>query len=95
MVITTLVLALSSAAKIELAEPFLVKSGSDAIKVDVGHASPTFADFDGDGLPDLLVGQFGEGKLRIYRNVGTKGAPKFDGFKWFEAGGTVAKVAAG
>ena len=35
------------------------------------------ADFDGDGLKDLLVGQFGHGKLRIYRNSGTTTKTQF------------------
>ena len=80
--------------KIELAEPFLAKAAGEVIKVDTGHAAPTFADFDGDKIPDLLVGQFGEGKLRIYKNVGTAKAPKFDKFEWFMADGKVAHVGA-
>jgi len=31
---------------------------------------------DGDGVRDLLVGQFGEGILWIHRNEGTNGKPK-------------------
>jgi hypothetical protein len=92
----TLILALLPAtAKIELAEPFIVHSGGQPIKVDVGHASPTWADFDGDGLPDLLVGQFGNGRMRVYRNVGTRAEPKFDGFEWFHADGKIAEIEAG
>ena len=60
-----------------------------------GHAAPFFGDFDGDGLPDLLVGQFAEGKLRIYRNVGTRKEPRFDGYEWFKAGGDFGRVPVG
>lgn len=79
----------------ELAEPFLVKAGGKPISVDVGHAAPILVDFDGDGRNDLLVGQFGEGRLRIYKNVGTNQKPTFDKFTWFQAGGKPAKVEAG
>jgi hypothetical protein len=60
-----------------------------------GHAAPFVGDLDGDGLPDLLVGQFDEGRLRIYRNVGTRKKPKFDSFDWFKAGGKIASVPVG
>jgi hypothetical protein len=38
----------------------------------------TVADFDGDGLPDLVVGDT-YGKVRHYRHAGTKGEPRFAG----------------
>lgn len=79
----------------ELAEPFLVKAGGKPISVDVGHAAPILVDFDGDGRNDLLVGQFGEGRLRVYKNVGTNQTPLFDKFTWFQAGGKPAQVEAG
>ena len=44
---------------------------------------------------DLLVGQFDEGRLRIYRNLGTNASPRFEGYQWFEAGGAVGSVPAG
>jgi hypothetical protein len=75
--------------------PFRVSDSKGLIDVDEGHAAPLFVDFDGDGLPDLLVGQFGEGKLRIYKNVGTRAAPRFDGFTWFKTGEEEGKVPAG
>lgn len=75
-----------------LSAPFRVRDASGFIDVDVGHAAPLVADFDGDGVPDLLVGQFGEGKLRIYKNVGTAKQPTFDGFTWFKTGELEAHV---
>lgn len=75
--------------------PFRVSDAKGPIDVDVGHAAPLFVDFDGDGLADLLVGQFGEGKLRIYKNVGTQKEPRFEGFTWFKTGEQEGKVPTG
>ena len=60
-----------------------------------GHAAPFVGDFDGDGVRDLLVGQYFEGRLRVYRNTGTRAAPKFDSYVWFKAGGAIASVPVG
>ncbi len=79
----------------ELTKPVRLEADGKPIDVDVGHAAPFVCDFDRDGLADLLVGQFGEGKLRIYKNVGTKEEPRFGELKWFEAGGTLGKVPSG
>lgn len=79
----------------DLAAPFQVAAGGSPIDVEVGHAAPWVADFDGDGLPDLLVGQFGNGKLRLYRNRGAAKMPEFSTFAWFQAGGADARVPAG
>jgi hypothetical protein len=76
----------------ELAAPFQVEAVGKPINVDIAHAAPFFGDFDGDGINDLLVGQFGEGKLRIYKNTGTNAEPKFGEHEWFMAGGAEGKV---
>jgi len=77
------------------AAPFRVSDAAGFIDVDAGHAAPLMADIDGDGLADLLVGQFDGGKLRVYKNVGTKKESKFQGFTWLEAGGQLANVPVG
>lgn len=79
----------------ELAPPVPIVAGSETIDVDVGHAAPFVCDMDGDGVKDLLVGQFGQGKLRVYRNVGTNRQPRFEGFEWFQAAGADATVPSG
>lgn len=79
----------------ELEAPFVVEDAKGPIDVEIGHAAPFFVDFDGDGLSDLLVGQFGKGKLRVYRNTGSKAAPRFDGFTLFQAGGADGTVPSG
>lgn len=79
----------------ELKSPVRLEAGGQPIDVDVGHAAPFVDDFDGDGVKDLLVGQFGEGKLRIHKNVGTDEEPRFKEFTWFKAGGGLGQVPAG
>jgi hypothetical protein len=80
----------------ELLPPVQVQAGSRPLDVErSGHSAPFVGDFDGDGVPDLLVGQFHEGRLRIYRNTGTRERPRFDSYTWFEAGGQIASVPVG
>ncbi len=48
------------------------------LDIRVGRRShPAFVDLDGDGLPELLVGQEGGGAV-LFRNRGTAGAPVFE-----------------
>ena len=83
------------AAKSELAAPVQVQAEGKPIDItEVGHAAPFHADFDGDGKRDLLVGQFGGGKLRIYRNTGTEAEPKFANYEYFKAGADLGTVPA-
>jgi hypothetical protein len=80
----------------ELAAPVKLLANGKALDVErSGHAAPFVGDFDGDGLPDLLVGQFHEGRLRVYLNKGKKGQPRFETWKWFEAGGKAGRVPVG
>ena len=88
-------LAASGPAATGLAPPVLLQAGGRPINVDMGHAAPFMADLKGDGHIDLLVGQFGQGKLRLYPNIGTRSEPKFDRFEWFQAGGQVVSLPAG
>jgi hypothetical protein len=77
----------------DLSPPVQIRAGEQPIDTDVGHAAPFVADMNGDGKRDLLVGQFGDGALRIYTNIGTNELPKFEGkFEWFMAGGVKGKV---
>jgi hypothetical protein len=91
-----------------LAGPALAEAGSgllppvqiqtDGKALDIqreGHAAPFVGDFYEDGGLCLLVGQFDSGRLRIYRNTGTRAKPRFDSYTWFEAGGKIASVPVG
>lgn len=87
------VLAQGAGSDAELLPPVQVKAGDAPINVDSpGHSAPFYADVDGDGVKDLLVGQFSGGKCRIYKNTGTDAAPKLDKFVYLQAGGGEAKV---
>jgi hypothetical protein len=77
----------------ELEPPLQVTALDEPIDIQrEGQACPVFADFDGDGLNDLLVGEAYSGRLRIYQNLGTKTEPKFGEYEWFVAGNEVAHV---
>ena len=86
------VLVLNALGAGDLRAPVRIEAGGRAIDVEHGHAAPLFADLDGDGREDLLVGQYGGGKLRIYKNTGYRGAPRFDEFKWFTADGSEGTI---
>jgi hypothetical protein len=57
-----------------------------------GYAAPSFIQWDGDNLPDLVVGEGGlgtfPGKVRIYINRGTPGSPLFTDFFYVQSEGT-------
>jgi FG-GAP-like repeat len=60
------------------------------VRVDSpGWACPCWADMDGDGKKDLLVGQFNGGKIRLYKNLGDG---KLAAGDWLKADGAVAEI---
>ncbi len=88
-------ISLSVAASDELAPPVRLEANGKAIDTDIGHAAPFVTDFDGDGVQDLLVGQFGGGQLWIYRNEGTNAEPKLAAGYKFKQGTDDGRVPTG
>ncbi len=87
-------LSMASAAS-DLLPPFRVEANGKPIDMELGNAAPFITDFDGDGVFDLMLGQRGECKLRIYRNIGSNKQPKFAASAWFKAGGVDASLPGG
>lgn len=82
-----------TAAAVRAAEfepPVRLTAGAAAVRVEApGYAAPCWADLDGDGKNELLVGQFRQGKIKVFRHAGgTRFAPG----RWLEAGGKAAEV---
>jgi hypothetical protein len=70
--------------------PVRLMAGDDEVRVESpGYAAPSLADLDADGKKELLVGQFADGKIRVFKNLdGDKVAPG----EWLQAEGAVAHV---
>jgi len=79
----------------DLLPPIRLQAAGKAIDTDVGHAAPCVVDFDGDGMPDLLVGQFGDGLLWIYKNQGSRNEPKLAAGTKFKDGNNDGRVPTG
>ena len=75
-------------------EPTIIQA--DGANIDVGLiAEPFMVDWDGDGLTDLLVGQFAPGKVSFYKNIGSNQNPEFTFSNYLQADGADISVSAG
>ncbi|MGI9015137.1 MAG: FG-GAP repeat domain-containing protein [Phycisphaerales bacterium] len=57
-------------------ERVLLEAGGNTIAVGGGDSGPVVADWNGDDLPDLVVG-CGDGSVMFYRNEGSREAPAY------------------
>ena len=74
----------------EFHPPVRMKANGAPVRVEEpGWACPCWADMDGDGRKDLLVGQFNGGKIRVYENLGDG---KLAAGDWLKADGAVAEI---
>jgi hypothetical protein len=70
--------------------PVRLKAGADYVKVEApGFACPCWHDVDNDGKKDLVVGQFANGKIKVFKN---QGDGKLAAGEWLMAEGAVAEV---
>lgn len=70
--------------------PVRLMAGDAAVRVESpGYACPCWADIDGDGKKELLVGQFNKGKIRVYKHLDEA---NFAAGTWLQAEGKVAEV---
>ena len=96
LVLAVLLATTSISLSAELAEPVRLEAAGKPIDAtEIGHAAPFVCDFDGDGIKDLLVGQFGDGLLWIYRNEGTNSEPKLAAGVKFKEGKEDGRVPSG
>lgn len=75
---------------IKFETPVRIEVDGEPIKVEApGYACPGLADMNGDGLKDLLVGQFAGGKIKVYHNDGKNG---YKTGEWLKADGETAQI---
>ena len=75
---------------LEFENPVRLEANGSPIRVESpGYATPCLVDMDGDGHKDLLVGQYADGKINVYRNLGDG---RYAEGQWLEAEGAVAEV---
>ena len=71
-----------SFATATFAAPTMIQAAGVDLKVD-GYSVPSLADWNNDGLADLVVGEkttAGTGKVRVYLNSGTNAEPSYGSF---------------
>lgn len=89
---TALIVAggLAASQAVEFEAPVMLHAAGEPIGVDSpGWAAPCWADIDGDGKAELLVGQFAGGKIKVYEH---QGGLEFARGEWLQADGKAALI---
>lgn len=83
----------ASADDYNFRKPVRIKAAGEVIDTGehVAHSGPAFADLNGDGVIDLLVGNF-RGYIEYFENKGTNEQPEYAEGKMLEAEGETIKV---
>ncbi len=82
-----LLTAAAASGTFSFASPYYLQCAGTTIDVQY-YGAPCVVDWDGDGLKDLITGQFYYGNIRFYRNEGTNESPVFNSFSYLQADGT-------
>jgi len=85
----------SLAFSLDYESPVMIEASGSPITLTIGHANPLVFDWNGDGLKDLILGQYSSGKLRLYLNEGTNSSPIFNAFTYMQADGSDISVSSG
>jgi hypothetical protein len=81
--------ATAGEASVKFAKPVRLEADHKIIRVErPGYAAPTWVDMDGDGLMDLIVGQFTGAKIQIFKNLGKN---VFKAGEYLKVNGMIAK----
>ena len=90
LVLCALALGGGAASAAEFQSPVRLKAADGFVRVEnPGYAAPCLADLDADGKKELLVGQFRDGKIRVFKH---QDAETFSPGEWLKAEGEVAHV---
>jgi hypothetical protein len=80
----------ATCAATDFAPPVMLKANGVPIRVEApGYACPCWCDIEGKGRKDLLVGQFANGQINVYKHLGDG---KFAAGEWLKAEGKIAEV---
>lgn len=89
-----LLAAVAASGAFSFAPVYYLKCAGTTIDVQY-YGSPCVVDWDGDGLKDLITGQFYYGNVRFYQNEGTNESPVFNSFSYLQADGVNIAMAYG
>lgn len=69
---------------------------SNGVPIDLGnYTAPVMFDWNGDGKKDMVVGQFSQGQIAFFENVGEDSAPVFAGLDYLRADGEIIRLPSG
>jgi len=86
--------AIAVSGTFSFAPPYYMECAGTPI--DVGnYGSPCIVDWDGDGLKDMITGQFDYGRIRFYKNEGTNEDPIFNSYAFLQANGSMISMGYG